>query len=202
MPDDAADLYDRNADAFDEATSLDNLPDEFVAILDSFVDALAGPAVLDAGCGPGRDVEYFQRKGLEPVGVDLAAGMLQYARENRPAAYAKMDVRALGFPDDSFDGVWCPATVFFVQRDEWPTVLGEFRRVLRPGGVARIGFKVGDGPVEVEKWGGSTVEYRVTEAEARQELEAAGFAIEDVTVNQVPSGTTFANLLCRLPVQR
>lgn len=196
MPVPPDELYDRHAADFDAATGFEDLPGEFTDLLESFVDSLAGPAVLDAGCGPGRDVEYFHDRGLDPFGVDVARGMLSYARANRPGRYLVMDVRALGFDDDRFDGVWCPATVFFVPPDDMLTALGEFARVLRPDGVARIGFKLGDGPVEVEKWGETTVEYRVPEDRARTLLEAAGFRVESVSVDSISPETTFGNFRC------
>lgn len=197
MPVPPADLYDRHAADFDDATALEDLPEEFRALLDSFVEEVAGPAVLDAGCGPGRDVAYFHDRGLDPVGVDLARGMVEYARERRPGEYLVMDVRALGFADDRFDGVWCPATVFFAPPAEMEAALREFVRVLRPEGVARVGFKLGDGRVEVEKWGATTTEYHVSEERARELLERAGFRVESVAVNSVSPERTFANFLCR-----
>jgi SAM-dependent methyltransferase len=132
MPLPAAALYDRHAAEFDDSTKLDDLPEEFHALLESFVDGLSGPAVLDAGCGPGRDTEYFHANGLDPIGVDIARGMIDYARANRPGQYLEMDIRELGFDTDQFDGVWCPASIFFVSPDEMETALTEFSRVLRP----------------------------------------------------------------------
>lgn len=134
MPSPAWELYDRHAADFDAATELASLPESFHDLLESFVDVLPGPAVLDAGCGPGRDAAYFHDRGLDPVGVDVADGMLERARARRPGRYLKMDVRDLGFVDGHFDGVWCPASVFFVPADGMAAALAEFRRVLRPGG--------------------------------------------------------------------
>jgi ubiquinone/menaquinone biosynthesis C-methylase UbiE len=193
----AAELYDRHAEAFAEATNLDDAPEELRALLDSFVETLPGPRVLDAGCGPGRDADYFAAHDLDPVGIDVADGMLDYARANNAGAYLEMDVRNLGFEDDSFHGVWCPASIFFVPESEMATALAEFARVLCPDGVARIGFKLGDGPVEVAKWDATTVEYQVSEARARALLETAGFEVESVSVNQVSPDRTFANFCCR-----
>lgn len=197
MPVPPAELYDQHADEFDAATALEELPESFHALLESFVDALPGPAVLDAGCGPGRDAAYFHGAGLDPVGVDVAPGMIEYARSHRPGRYLLMDIRELGFRADRFDGVWCPASIFFVPPAEMATALAEFARVVWPDGVARVGFKLGDGRVEVEKWGETTVEYHVTEDRARGLLEAAGFVVESVSVNSVSSDRTFANFDCR-----
>jgi len=198
MPVPPGDLYDEHAAAFDDATALADLPEAFHVLLESFVAELPGPAVLDAGCGPGRDAAYFHERGLDPVGVDVADGMLERARETRPGRYAKMDVRALAFADGCFDGVWCPASIFFVPPPGMADALAEFVRVLRPGGVARIGFKLGAGRVDVEKWGATTVEYHVTEQRARALLEAAGFDVASVSVTDVGPERTFANFDCRL----
>ena len=162
-----ADVYGRVASEFDARTQLDELPDPFRDLLESFVEALPGPAVLDAGCGPGRDAAFFAERGLDPVGIDLADGMVRYAKANRPGRYCRMDLRSLGFAADSFDGVWCPASVFFVPFEGMTAALAEFDRVLRPDGVARVGFKLGDGRLEVEKWGTTTVEYRIPVERAR-----------------------------------
>lgn len=196
MPEPPADVYSRVASEFDERTRLEELPDSFRELLDAFVASLKGPAVLDAGCGPGRDAAYFAERGLDPVGVDRARGMVQYAREHRPGRFLRMDLRRLGFATNSFDGVWCPASVFFVPFDGMAAVLAEFERVLRPDGVARVGFKIGDGRVEVEKWDTETVEYRLSVDRAREMVVSAGFDVQDVSVNDPETRTAFANLAC------
>ncbi len=196
MPEPPEKVYGDVAAEFAEVTALDELPDEFLALLDSFVESVPGDTVLDAGCGPGRDSAYFHDQGLDPVGVDVADGMLDYARAHQPGRYLKMDIRSLGFPTGHFDGVWCPASVFFLPMEGMETALAEFDRILEPDGVARIGFKLGDGPTEVEKWGTSTMEYHVSEDEARSLLADAGFRITSITVNEAPGGSTFANVRC------
>lgn len=197
MPLPPDEIYDRHADDFDADTKLEDLPEEFHALLESFVDVLTGPDVLDAGCGPGRDIEYFHNHDLDPIGIDIAHGMIEHARAHRHGRYLEMDIRNLGFDNDRFDGIWCPASIFFVPTEEMETALNEFTRALRPDGVARIGFKLGEGPVEVEKWDATTMEYHVSEERARELLAAAGFSVESVSVNSVSPVRTFANFLCR-----
>ena len=68
-----ADVYGRVAGEFDARTQLDELPDSFRDLLDSFVEALPGPAVLDAGCGPGRDAAFFAERRKEPSARRLRA---------------------------------------------------------------------------------------------------------------------------------
>ena len=195
MSEPPADIYGRNAAEFDARTRLADLPDAFRELLESFVEALEGPAVLDAGCGPGRDAAFFAERGLDPVGIDRAVEMAEYARANRPGRYLRMDLRSLGFAADSFDGVWCPASVFFVPFEGMTAVLSEFERVLRDG-VIRVGFKLGDGRLETEKWGTTTVEYRLSVERARGMLGSAGFDVESVAVDEAASGVRFANFEC------
>ncbi|MDY6773587.1 MAG: class I SAM-dependent methyltransferase [Candidatus Nanohaloarchaea archaeon] len=71
--------------------------------------------MLEAGCGPGRDADYFSRHGLDVVGVDLAEGMLEKAREKR-GEFRKMDVRDLEFDGSEFDAAWCNTVIHFFRK--------------------------------------------------------------------------------------
>jgi len=97
-------------------------------------EVLPGERVLDLGCGAGRFVRALAELGAEPVGVEVAEGALERARRNVPGA----DLR-LAEPDGavplghaSVDLVWCSEVVEHVV--DVPALLGEARRVLRPGG--------------------------------------------------------------------
>lgn len=98
------DLYDQHPEEFADDTTLDALPEELRTLLDSFVEGLGGPRVLDAGCGPGRDVDYFSARDLDPVGIDVVDGMLEHARAEMAGEYLEVDIRELGFESNCFDG--------------------------------------------------------------------------------------------------
>lgn len=94
--------------------------------------------VLDAGCGTGHTALTFAPHVASVVAVDFTAGMLEQGR--RLAAERGVynvefhlgDVEALDFPAASFDRI-----VSRYSAHHWPhpqRALGEFRRVLRPGG--------------------------------------------------------------------
>jgi SAM-dependent methyltransferase len=51
----------------------------------TFVRALEPATVLDAGCGTGRVAVELARHGIEVVGVDVNASMLEVARGSAPA---------------------------------------------------------------------------------------------------------------------
>src|SRR5690349_21196147 len=95
---------------------------------------LLGPGTgccLDVGCGTGVTAARVRRLGWTPVGVDVSAGMLRYARGRLPTARAD----ATGLP--VADGV-VPAVIAVMVHTDMPdyaAVVREVSRVLRPGGV-------------------------------------------------------------------
>jgi len=98
------------------------------------VSGLRGPqplAVLDVGCGGGKEV--LTRLG--PVaGVDISLRALANARRMYDVC-VRHDVRAgLPFPDASFDVVNCSDVLGHFHESERDRLLDEIHRVLRPGG--------------------------------------------------------------------
>ena len=91
---------------------------------------------LDLGCGTGwftRDIGEKARSA-KTVGVDLAPGMLQFARSACPSdlIWVSGDAEALPLADNSVDLVFSNLMIQWTQNPD--QVLAECRRVLRPGG--------------------------------------------------------------------
>jgi SAM-dependent methyltransferase len=102
--------------------------------------ACAPPAdVLDAACGFGRHSRVLARAGYAVVGLDRSPVLLAEARRRSEGddnpSWMEGDYRELPFPPESFDAVVNLFSSFGFFGDlEDSQVLGEFRRVLRPGG--------------------------------------------------------------------
>ena len=96
---------------------------------------VAGGRVLDAGCGPGATLELLRRGGWRAVGVDRSPERVQRAALRGVAVEGSLE--ALPFADESFDGVLCECVLS--QIEDLGRALGEFFRVLRPGGVLGVG---------------------------------------------------------------
>jgi sterol 24-C-methyltransferase len=104
------------------------------------LDLPAGALVLDAGCGRGAvAARMATRFGLRVEGVDILPGDVRRARRRaarRGAAdrtrFQVMDYGRLAFPDGHFDGAYTMETL--VHAPDPAAVLGELRRVLKPGG--------------------------------------------------------------------
>lgn len=93
-----------------------------------------GARVLDAPCGWGRHTVLLREARLDAWGVDVSHVLLRRVPRGAPSAAA--DLRDLPFGSGSFDGVVNVFTSLglFLEDAEDLRVLGEVRRVLRPGG--------------------------------------------------------------------
>ena len=141
--------YDAVAADFDRRTR-HGYP-ELAAQLDAFRDLVVpGGIVVDAGCGPGRDLAQLRARGLAAFGVDLSLGML---REGPRTGTAQADLRALPLRSASLDGIWCNAALLHIPQRDVPGVLEGFARAARPGSPLHLCVAEGDGEGwEDQRW--------------------------------------------------
>jgi SAM-dependent methyltransferase len=95
----------------------------------------APAAILDLGCGPGRDLVTFTKLGHVAVGVEGAANLAAMARANSGCEVWQQDLLALDLPEQRFDGIFANAVLFHVPSQELPRVLRQLRATLKPRGV-------------------------------------------------------------------
>lgn len=109
-----------------------------VAKARSHIVPRASGDVLELGCGGGINLDHYDRSRITRLsGVDPSPQLLETARAKAQVRGFDADFRAgiaesLPFADASFDTVLTTFTLCSVQDPE--AVLGEMRRVLRPGG--------------------------------------------------------------------
>jgi len=104
--------------------------------------------VLDVGCGTGGWVlETAQAyPEMSVVGIDINSLMVEYSQaqaktlglENRVEFQVMDALKKLEFADNSFDLVNLRFGASFVRTWDWPTLLLEMQRVVRPGGTVRL----------------------------------------------------------------
>ncbi|MEK6841357.1 MAG: class I SAM-dependent methyltransferase, partial [Nanoarchaeota archaeon] len=119
--------------------------------LNKFISLLIGKKILDAGCGPGRDLLYFKEEGLDVTGIDISKGMLRECKRRTGITGLQIDMREMSFKDNMFDGVWCMASFSDIPKEDNSKVINEFYRVLKRGGVIYIAVKEGSGMEIVKK---------------------------------------------------
>lgn len=141
MLDKTLSFYEANARSFFDAT----VGADMSALREAFLSRLPpGAAILDAGCGSGRDARAFAERGHAVTAFDTSARLASLARRH---CGFKVAVRSLAEVDeiDAYDGIWCCASLLHVPAAEMQSVLARLWRALRAGGCLYASFKLGKG---------------------------------------------------------
>ncbi|MFC7239584.1 class I SAM-dependent methyltransferase [Saliphagus sp. GCM10025317] len=151
-------------------------------VLERFLDSLEDPErVLDAGCGQGTPVLTRLSESTVAVGLDFSGEQLRLATDAAPGAgLLQGDMTALPLEESSFDAVVAYWSLIHVPLEDHPTVIEEFKRVLRPGGRLLLCEGTNAWTGENPDWLESGVEmaWEIAGAEAtRGQLQEAGFAV-------------------------
>ena len=113
--------------------------------LDAFLDRLPpGAAVLELGCGGGRDAARMRERGFAVDATDAVPALV--ARANRAFA---LGARVMAFhelaAEAAYAGVWAHASLLHCPRAALPDVLARIHRALVPGGWFFSSYKLGTG---------------------------------------------------------
>ena len=210
--------YTRDASKYDdEYDPVTPVHRRFVArLIDSCPE---GRTVLDAACGTGPYLGMVLDAGRQIVGTDQSAGMLARAEMKHPGVRLdQAGLQELAF-EGEFDAAMCIDAMEHVPPEDWPRVLANLRRALRPGGhvyltveevdrqeldrafteataaslPAVYGEDVGEGT------GG--YHYYPDREQVRRLLAEAGFTLVD-EVDERLDGYGYRHLLVRAPVDR
>ncbi len=95
--------------------------------------------ILDLGCGDGRHLVHFARRGYEMFGLDYAPTAIRLAeewleREGLSAELIDCDMSAVPWPEDFFDAVLCVQVINHHCIKGIRRTISEIYRVLRAGG--------------------------------------------------------------------
>ena len=124
------------------ASGYDQQPANLMLSLDEIVFAqlledmeINGKTIVDIGCGTGRHWrQLFDRKPSSLTGYDVSEKMLQVLKQKFPAATThllhgdKLDAT----PEETVDIIISTLTIAHIEKPA--TALGEWNRVLKPGG--------------------------------------------------------------------
>lgn len=146
-----------------------------VQLVTSWAAHVDGP-ILDAGCGPGHWTGYLAEQGNDTRGVDQVPGFINHARKEYPqVSFEVGNIDALPDASDSIAGVLAWYSLIHHEPGKIQRALGEFARVLRPGGELLLGFFVGP---DVEAFDHAIVTaYRWSVDAMGDELRQAGFEL-------------------------
>ena len=129
--------YNQNAASFVSGTVHADLTDT----LNRFLSRLEpGAAILDFGCGSGRDTKYFLEHGYQVI--DGSEELCKIA-----SAYTGIPVRQMYFQDldvrEQYDGIWACSSLLHLSYGELDEVLYRIEKALKPQGILYMSFKYG-----------------------------------------------------------
>lgn len=106
--------------------------------------------ILDAGCGPGRNIAYFLREGYNVLAADIDPASIENLRaqnpQTPPSNFRLEPVEAMSFDDACADVVISNTVLHFARDDaHFQAMLHGCWRVLKPGGLffCRVGSAIG-----------------------------------------------------------
>jgi len=132
--------YNKNSQRYISSTldlNMDSLYKPFLELLKP------GARILDAGCGPGRDVRIFHSKGFDVVGFDASEEMVKKAREVTGIPIYHLEFSEMDF-DNEFDAIWACASLLHIPKNNIQEIVKLFSKALRKNGVFYMSYKYGD----------------------------------------------------------
>lgn len=164
-------FYDRTAEEYWAGTRDHDVNQNYAALLDA-IEGDPPYSILDLGCGPGRDLQYFSSLGHKASGLDGSKKFAAMARRYSGCEVLHQDFLAMSLQKDRYDGVFANASLFHVPRQELPRVLLELFDTLRHRGVLFCSNPRGNNEESVE---GDRYGYFLDLDTWRNYAEAAGF---------------------------
>jgi SAM-dependent methyltransferase len=154
-------------------------------LLDRYAAAAAGRGeVWDVGCGAaGHLTRYLADHGVTASGADISPGSVAVARRCQPGlTFRVADMCELPAGAASLAGIVAFYSMIHLPRPRIPVALGEFRRVLAPGGGLLAAMHGGTGEIGSDDAFGLRVPVRATLVslnELAAMAESAGFTVRE-----------------------
>lgn len=133
------DYYNNHAREFSDSTrdvTFTDVQERFLSLLPS------GAAILDFGCGSGRDTKYFLNQGYQVDAIDGSEELCRIASE-----YTGISVKHMYFEElcdrQKYDGIWACSSILHLSKDRLADVLSRMVCALKEHGIIYTSFKYG-----------------------------------------------------------
>ena len=131
--------YNSNAQAFVEGTVNVDLSENQNIFLSKLPDHAA---ILDFGCGSGRDTKYFLERGYNVEAIDGSVELCKLASE-----YTGITVKPMLFQElrevNKYNGIWACSSILHLPEKELVDVMRAMVAALKINGVIYTSFKYG-----------------------------------------------------------
>jgi ubiquinone/menaquinone biosynthesis C-methylase UbiE len=179
--------YDDIADWFDKTRTRELIEKPY---LEALVQMLGrGASILDVGCGSGEPIlRFFAERQFRVTGVDASAAMIAIARERFPEARLIVgDMRELAL-DETYDAAILWHSLFHLRHDDQRAMFGTLARLLNPSGVLMFTSGTEYGETWSDNGGVMLYHASLDQQEYRSLLEANGFEIMQLVVDDPACG--------------
>lgn len=103
---------------------------------------LKGLALLDLGCGDGKDSLFFAEHGADVVAVDISEKALQSIKERNPNIAAKQqNLQQLNLPHQTFDVIYAHLSLHYFTDVKTAEIIDTLRLALKSQGLLFIKVK-------------------------------------------------------------
>lgn len=116
---------------------------DFSEIQDLFLSLLpSNAAILDFGCGSGRDTKYFLERGYQVEATDGALEICKAAAELTGISIRHQLFQELN-EQQKYNGIWACASILHLSKIELTDVLQKMCDALKENGIIYASFKYG-----------------------------------------------------------
>ena len=127
--------YDSMAEAYRQGTADHDVSQNIAALLDA-IEGAPPHAILDLGCGPGRDlIAPSPTSGMRSQASTAQRSSSPWLERKTDCPVLLQDFLALDLPAACFDGIFANASLFHVPSSQIARVLADLAAALKPGGV-------------------------------------------------------------------
>jgi SAM-dependent methyltransferase len=131
---------------FEKTITID--PSLFLSLVTNRLDE--GAAILDIGCGSGRDMLWLRQRGFRPTGFEKSAGLAALARMHSGCPVMEGDFSVFNFSDFQFDAVLLIGAFVHLRHAELAAHLVRVGKAIRVDGLLYLSLKEGTGCSETE----------------------------------------------------
>ncbi len=132
------DYYNGNSESYASST----VSADMSVLCDEFLRLIPDGAVLDLGCGSGRDSKYFLSHGRNVISVDGSNELCRLAGEFLGHEVICADFREYT-PREIFAGIWASASLLHLEEGEILRVVKRLSGFLSDNGIFYMSFKHG-----------------------------------------------------------
>lgn len=157
---------------FTETFAIDPTP-----FLDPLLNHLpAGAAILDIGCGSGRDLLWFKNKGFQATGFERSPKLAELARQYSGCPVIEGDFVAYDFSSFKVDAAILIGALVHVRHKDLASILMKIAKALKRDGHILLSLKEGEGIRQQED---GRVFSLWTDLQLCQVFDEGGFTVVD-----------------------